>query len=355
MSTVIAHDYLTQRGGAERVALTLAEGFSAKEIVTSAYVPSQTFPGFSSFAIRESTHLGLKIFKSDPRRALPFLAPAWDAMNPVSADVVICSTAGWSHGVPVADGTRKVVYCHNPARWLYQTDDFLQDQGFIARAGLAVLRDGLRRWDEQAVRSADAYIVNSTAVADRVRRVYNLDPTVIHPPVSVDVSADRDPDEKLNPGFFLSVGRARGYKGVSRLIDAFARTPLKQLVIVGTEHQPTFPSNVVGLGRVSESRLRWLYANACALISVSREDFGLTPIEANAFGTPSLLLRAGGFLDSTDVGVSGLFIQDEGRSSIIRAIEAFPEYWDATAVMAHAQKFSIERFVSQVADVVRDA
>jgi len=54
LNVVVAHDYLTSRGGAERVVLALARGFGASRIVTSLYEPKPTFEGLSEFPVQAS-------------------------------------------------------------------------------------------------------------------------------------------------------------------------------------------------------------------------------------------------------------------------------------------------------------
>lgn len=351
---VVAHDYLTQRGGAERVALALAEGFSARRVVTSAYAPAQTFDGFAAFDVTTSRHPMVRMLRRDPRRALPFLASAWTHMRPVQADVLICSSSGWAHALGRTPGTAKIVYCHNPARWLYQRDDYTSGTGAGVRAALAALTPSLTRWDRRAAASADAYVANSTSVAARIRRVYGIDAHVVHPPVSVDVDGPRDAVPGLAPGYFLTVGRARGYKGTQTLVNAFAGMPHHRLVIVGTAPDPSHPTNVTALGRVTEAQLRWLYAGARALVSVSHEDFGLTPVEAGAFGTPALVLRAGGFLDTTTEGVSGAFIDGESVDAVRRAVHDFPDTWDADAVRASARRFAPAEFIRRIRRIARN-
>ena len=127
---------------------------------------------------------------------------------------------------------------------------------------------------------------------------------------------------------------------------------MRRLVVVGLTPTDDLPSNVTAVGPVSEAELRWLYANARALVSVSKEDFGLTPLEAGAFGTPALLLRAGGFLDSTQEGVSGLFVDDDDVATIVRAIADFPDDWDADAVRANAARFAPAVFAERLSEAV---
>jgi glycosyltransferase involved in cell wall biosynthesis len=351
-SVVVAHDYLTQRGGAERVALELASRLDAARVVTSVYRGSRTFAGFADFEVVESPSRLVRALGEDPRRALPFLAPAWSEMAPIEADVVVCSSSGWAHGAPVASGTRKIVYCHNPARWLYQADDYLQGRGPASRAAIRVLGPRLRRWDQRAAASADVYVANSTSVARRIREVYGREAEVVHPPVSLDVEAPQRAVDGLDPGFFLTIARTRGYKGTKVLCDAFARLPEERLVIVGMPADAALPPNVRALGVVDDEVIRWLYANARALVSVSREDFGLTPIEANAFGTPSLVLRAGGFLDTTLAGQSGEFIDDGSVDSVLGAVRRFPHDWDRAAVAATAERFSAKSFGDRMREIV---
>lgn len=349
---VLAHDYLTQRGGAERVALELTNTLDVDYLVTSLYSPDQTFPEFRNIDVRVSFLDRIGAFRRDPRLALPLLAAAWSTRRPIDAEVVVCSSSGWAHGVPVTPGTRKIVYCHNPARWLYQPEDYLVGQPESVRMVAKLLRPMLLNWDQRAAASTDVYIANSTSVAERIRRFYGRNPEVLFPPVSVDILGQSEPVPGVEVPFFLTVGRARGYKGTQILAEAFRRLPEHRLLVVGTSTLVDRPANVRTLGFVSDAQLRWLYANARALISVSREDFGLTPIEANAFGTPVLLLRAGGFLDSTDEGVSGLFIDESSIESVVAAVSTFPKLWDRNAIRRHATRFSPENFGKRILAIV---
>lgn len=346
----LAHDYLTQQGGAERVALELAQALRPRLIFTSVYCPEQTFSGFSSHPVATTPLQRSKRARHDPRAFLPLLALAWRTFDPLPQNsVVVCSSSGWSHSIRTRG--RKVVYCHNPARWLYQPDDYFGQKLRPLKPILKPLLALLRRWDRRHAQTADIYLANSTSVALRIKSAYEIDPQVVFPPVAVDTSAPRAAVPGLESGYFLTVGRGRGYKGVGPLIEAFRQLPSERLVIVGGDARTTAP-NITALGRVSEDALRWLYENAAALVSVSHEDFGLTPIEANAFGTPTLLLRAGGFLDSTVEGRSGLFIETDDPSSIKRAVENFPRRWDRTAVTENARRFSREAFREAVLQVV---
>ena len=87
---------------------------------------------------------------------------------------------------------------------------------------------------------------------------------------------------------------------------------------------------------VSDDELRWAYAHCTALLAPSLEDFGLTPLEAGAFGKPTLALRGGGYLDTIDEGVTGDFFARAEAADIARAVVANRTVgWDAEAIVRH--------------------
>src|SRR5436189_353008 len=119
MRIALVHDYLTQRGGAERVVLSLTRAFPDAPLYTSLYDPAGTFREFADVDVRPLALNAIATLRQRHRLALPLLAAAFSRLE-VPADVVVCSSSGWAHGAQVEG--RKVVYCHTPARWLYQPD-----------------------------------------------------------------------------------------------------------------------------------------------------------------------------------------------------------------------------------------
>jgi glycosyltransferase involved in cell wall biosynthesis len=348
MKIAFAHDYLTQRGGAERFALAMMKLYPDAPLYTSVYRPRDTFEEFFGRDIRTSFIQRLPI-GGGMGKVAPLLPAAWNGLQ-TNADVVVASSSGWAHSIEVQPGAKKIVYCHNPARWLYQADEYFENS--MHRTATAPLRMALVCWDRRHAKSADLYLANSSVVAGRITRVYGIPSIVVHPPVMLDVDAEQDPDLTIQEGYWLTVARARGYKNTSILVDSMSYRRNEQLVVVGSppDEEPT-PRNVIWTGNVGDARLRWLYANARALVSVSSEDFGLTPLEANAFGTPSLLLRAGGFLDTLDEGVSGIGIDAPTVDAVVAAMKAFPDF-DSAPVVAHAAKFSMASFKENMDSLV---
>lgn len=349
---VIAHDYLTQRGGAERVVLALSDAFPDARIQTSVYWEHGTYPAFASRDVRSSFLSGIPAVRSDPRKALPVLASVWSRTVIDDADVVICSSSGWAHGVTTS--AKKIVYCHNPARWLYQPDDYLKDRGLLTRKALAAARPSLQRWDRSKSASAQLYLANSSIVARRIARVYQREARVVHPPVALP-PARPEPVPGLEPGFLMTVGRPRGYKNTDVVAQAVASLPGERLVVVGGLPPGHWPDRVVGLDAVSDAQLRWLYSSATAVIACAHEDFGLTPIEAYASGTPALVLRAGGYLDTTVPGLTGEYVDDLDPRSVAAGIRRLRAgTYDPSAIREHAGRFSQAAFARTMQQIVAE-
>ncbi|GAA2493524.1 hypothetical protein GCM10009858_34400 [Terrabacter carboxydivorans] len=358
----IAHDYLTQRGGAERVVLALHRAFPDAAIHTTLYDPDGTYPEFRDARIVVSPINRIGPLRREHRAALPLLPYAVSRL-PVDADVVVASSSGWAHGVPATG--RKLVYCHAPARWLYQADAYLGDEaGSSAKArALGLLSGWLRRWDRRAAASADRYLANSTVVRERIGTAYGIDAEVLAPPYGIDPSDPQEPvtalEDWADDGYLLVVSRLLPYKNVDVAVEAVRGLP-ERLVVVGSgpleaRLRATAPDNVRIVTGLTDAELRWTYAHARTLLAASLEDFGLTPLEAAAFGVPTLALHAGGYLDTIDEGVNGSFFEEPTVSAVRAAVVAARDRaWDAEAIRAHADQFSEARFHERIRAAVAE-
>lgn len=354
MRIILAHDYLTQRGGAERVALELARQFPKAPLLTSFYSPGGTYSGFDDIDVRPSALSRVAILRNDPRLAFPVLALLFSARR-APPGVVLASSSGWAHGLRTRGP--KVVYCHNPARWLYQPADYFAGLPRQFRSLLGLALAPMRIWDRRAARSAAAYLANSTAVAARIADAYGIEARVVHPPSGLHPGDPQDPLPGIDPGFFLTIGRRRGYKN-SRVVCEAAEACGARLIVVGglPERDEPWPDHVVGVCDLKDASLRWLYENCRAVIAVSHEDFGLTPVEGFAFGKPSIVLRGGGYLDSCVEGVTGTFVDAADSVELASVIMAFDEHaFSAEAIRRHALNFTPDSFGKQVLEVLEAA
>jgi glycosyltransferase involved in cell wall biosynthesis len=289
---VLAHDYLVQVGGAERVVADWAVGFGAHTVVTLAYRPETTFEAFHGLDVRPSIPRALS---GQVERMLPAL-PAIAARTPVTGgDVALASSSGWAHRFRFE--IPHVVYVHSPARWLYAADDYRLRLSAFRRAGLALSTPILRRGDVEAMRRARTVIANSAVTQERIRAAYGMESTVVHPPVEPVSTEAAAPARDLPEAFAVVVARDRGYKNVPLAVAAAAEAGLSIVVVgVGSETMDDPTSGVLGLGRVSDAELAWVYRHAAVVVGAGREDFGLTVLEAALEGTPAATVAAGGYL-----------------------------------------------------------
>ncbi|ROR66246.1 glycosyltransferase [Agrococcus jenensis] len=349
----IAHDYLTQRGGAEKVVLALHRAFPEASVHTTLYEPSETYPEFTGVDVRAGTLNRIKLFRKRHRLALPFLPGAAQRIR-VDAQHTIVSSSGWAHGFQ-ASGS-KIVYCHSPARWLYHADAYLGKSRFGPRAvALALLRAGLKRWDRKQALSATTYFANSTVVQQRIRDAYGIDAEVLPAPHSVDIHAVQEAVDiaPLGQPFYLCISRLLTYKNVDAVVAAFNELRLPLVVVGSGPEQRRIAAmagpTIVMREALSDAQMRWLYDRCRAVVSASYEDFGLTPIEAASFGKPAVVLRWGGFLDTIKEGETGEYFDAPEPDAIVDAVNRFQSReWDPEAIKEHAALFSEHRFAERL-------
>ena len=353
----LVHDYLTQRGGAERVVLSMLRAFPSAPLHTSLFDPEGTFPEFSGADVRALRINRIAAFRRNHRLALPLLARAYSGLV-VDAPVVLCSSTGWAHGAGATG--RKIVYCHNPARWLYQSDQYLgAEPDRLRRTAVRVMAKPLIRWDRRAAHSAHRYLVNSTIVRQRVQDTYGIEAEVLHPPPAYSVDHPQEPVD-LDGGYWLTVSRLLPYKNVDRIIRAFESLPGERLVVVGRgpDHdrlQEMAPANVSLLGGVSDNQLAWIYAHCQGLVTASYEDFGLTPLEANVYGKPVVALAWGGHLDTVEDGLNGVRFDHPEPELIAQAVRrAVATGWSVDDIQRHAARFSETAFIKRLRQVVAE-
>lgn len=354
----IAHDYLTQRGGAEKVVLSMSKAFPDAPIYTLLYDPEGTYPEFADRDIRVSPLNRVSAFRKHHRAALPVLPFAASAMF-VDADVVVTSSSGWAHGFRT-NGV-KLVHCHTPAHWLYAREHYLKPDGdLLKRAALKVGSPLLKSWDRRAASSVDRYLAVSTAIKHRIRDAYGIDADVLPSPIAMKPHTASEPVPELQDWatdggapFYLCVSRLMAYKNVDAVVGAFADTD-RRLVVVGhgpeaTRIERMKTPNVRMLSALTDGQMAWLYQSCRALIAASYEDFGLTPIEAAVSGRPAVVLRWGGFLDTVIEGTTGMFFDRSAADSIAEALDRFEACeFDPDKLRSHAQRFTEQRYAESL-------
>jgi glycosyltransferase involved in cell wall biosynthesis len=340
-TVALAHDYLNQRGGAERVALELTRLFPGAPLYTSLYRPASTFDEFRTVDVRTS-YLDRLPVDAGFRNLLPLYPSAFRELSPVAADIVVASSSGWAHGLRVKSPGKLVVYCHNPARWLYG-EAYLGASSAKQNATLP-LRAWLQRWDRLAAGRAAAYVANSEATRTRVQTVYGIDSAVVPPPVEVHRFTPTPQGERL-----LVVSRLLPYKRVDIVVEAATRAGLG-LDVVGSGpaaadlRQRAGPT-VRFHGSVDDTEVTELMQSCRALCLPGVEDFGITPVEAQAAGKPVIAFARGGALETVEPGVSGVLFSDPTADGFLAAVrECEGIQFDHRGIAARAARFSPEAF-----------
>jgi glycosyltransferase involved in cell wall biosynthesis len=321
---VLAHDYLVQFGGAERVVAAWAAAFRPTAVYTLAYAADATFDDFRRLDVRASIPASLN---HQVERMLPLLPAIAGRTTAVGGDVALVSSSGWAHRFHYE--MPHIVYVHSPARWLYAADDYRLRLNAVRRAGLRASTPLLRHGDREAMRRARVVVANSIVTRDRVRAVYGIDAEVVNPPAEQVSATSRAPARRLPDRFALCVARDRGYKNVPLAVAASKVAGLPIVIAgAGSEQLDRPDEGVYGLGRVDDDELCWLYREAGVIVGAAREDFGLTIVEAALEGTPAAVVPAGGYLETVADGENGFHAAsptpEDLASAIRRAIEVDP-------------------------------
>ena len=354
MKVALIHDYLTEMGGAERVVLALTQIFPDAPLYTSVYDPGAC-PEFADRDVRTTFLQRLTRRKSVTKGLFPLFPAAFRRLDLSGFDLVISSSSGFAHHVRVPDSARHVCYCHNPPRFLWQPEDYFRGRRAV-RLLLSPALSQLRRLDLEAAQRVDAYIANSATVAARIQATYAREAEVIHPPV--DISRFEVTEERS--GRFLVVSRLLAYKRIDLAVDAATRFNLALDVIGDGPERRRLVRNagptVRFLGRCSNEVVRHALARCAALVLPGMEDFGLTPIEAQASGRPVVAFAAGGALETVRDGETGFLFSEQTPAALATAmrwaaahpleaerLRAAAGYFDTAAFRARFESFLATR------------
>lgn len=357
IDVAIVHDHIVQRGGGDRIMLHIAGAFPGAPIYTSFYRPEDSFPEFGAFDIRPAPVNRVSFMRNHHRAALPVF-PLIMASRKIPGDVVICSSSGWAHGARVEG--RKVVFFMAMAQWLYMSDTYVSPGHRAQQVALRAMRPALLRWDRWHGRRAERIIVMSRSSREIVRNSYGRDADIVPPMLGIDPPAHAEPIDGLEPGYFLCSGRVIPSKNVDKMVTAFAELPGERFVAVGEGPdieplQAIATPNVRFVGNRSDAELRWLYKNCKAVICAGIESYGLTPVEAAAYGRPTIALAAAGLLETVEDGVTGLQFDRPDPASIRAAVERFASTdLDPDALKALAARHAPEVFAATMQRIVRE-
>lgn len=364
LKVALAHDFLTDFGGAERVLKVLAEMFPEAPIYTLLY-DREKFPAWLEKREVRASFLQHwpRFLRRRKKWLLPFLPVAPETFNLRDFDLVISSSGAWSKGIVTRLDTIHIAYLHSPMRFAWDAHaGYLNDQkkGSAVRFCARSLLNYIRLWDRSAADRPEHLVVNSQYTRERIRKYYGRDATVIYPPVSLretlrtDLSVAQPEDKKTankEKKYFLTVSRLSPYKRIEAIIEAFNKLELP-LLVVGTgvqeKHLRSIANNNIHFsGFQPDDKLPEIYAGARAFIFAATDDFGIAPVEAMLSGVPVLGVRQGGMKEIVRAGKDGEFFDAATPELIADCVRRFRENesgYDQELIRARAREFSEERF-----------
>jgi glycosyltransferase involved in cell wall biosynthesis len=345
------------RGG-EKVVEALCEIFPHADIYTLVVNPAVISASLRQHHITPSFIQKIPGAVRHYQALLPLYPMALEQFDLSGYDLVISSESGPAKGVLTRPETCHICYCHTPMRYLWDMyHDYRRDCGRLKQLAMVPLAHYLRQWDLASAARVDYFVANSNHVARRIAKHYRREATVVHPPVAVEdfICAEMTED------YYLMVGQLVSYKRPDLAVEAFTQSGRK-LVVIGEGPElkrlkKNAGPNVSFLGRQPFSVIREHYARCQAFIFPGEEDFGITPVEAQAAGRPVIAFRRGGALETVMENQTGLFFDEPTAASLNAAVDRFEsnaDDFDPARIREHSLSFSRKRFQREMETVIED-
>jgi len=301
----------------------------------------------------------LPFAKSKYRNYLPLFPLAIEQFDLSGYDVVLSSSHAVAKGVLTHSNQLHIAYIHTPIRYAWDLyHQYLRESG-LDRGLKGVLAKyflhKIRLWDAVSANRVDHYVANSRYIARRIEKIYGKPSDVIYPPVDVDKFTLREAKEE----FYLTASRMVPYKKVGLIVEAFSQTD-KKLVVVGdgpdmAKIKSKAGKNVELLGFADDKTMRDLMGRAKAFVFAAEEDFGITPVEAQACGTPVICFGRGGSRETVIDGESGLYFMEQNTKEMLAAVAKFEQNRDKfepVKIRENSLRFSRARFEAEIKSYV---
>lgn len=358
VNVALVHDYLNQRGGAERVFRHVADLYPSAPIYTSLFDRAVTGDIVDPARVRTSYLQGLPGSSRYFRFLAPLYPSAFERLDLSAYDTIVSTTTAWAKGVRFRKDATHVCYIHTVSRFAFAYDAYVGGLagGASGIVGMLVrpVVDRLVTWDRAAAARPTAFIANSHNVAARVKEYYGRESFVAHCPIDLERFA-------VGPGdgdYALVVSRLLPYKRIELAIRACAIVGRKLIIVGVGPAEAALKAEALGtqtefLGALSDASLRDVMGRANVVLLPGEEDYGLVPLEANASGRPVIAYGAGGALETIRPGITGEYFLEATAESLAAILGRFdPDRYDAAIVRKHAESFGAEPFKARFAEIV---
>lgn len=361
LRVALVHDWLTGMRGGEYVLEALIELFPQAELFTLLHVPSSVSEKISSLKIHTSWLSSVPQAKLLYRHFLPLMPSMIESFDLSGFDLVISSSHCVAKGVRKPPGSVHVSYVHAPMRYIWDRYEDYFGPGRASpwvRLAVQAVRGPLQRWDRESSSEArvDLLIANSRFIATQIRSAYGRDAAVVYPFADLSrFSAPRQPGQA-----YLMVGAFAPNKRVDMAIRVFNQLGL-DLNIIGSGQDEARLKKMAGptihfLGALSNLEIAHYYSICRAFIFPGLEDFGITPVEAMAAGSPVIAFGEGGALE-TVTGETGILFTPQTEEALASAVMKL-ERGDVNILHDHcrsqASQFSKARFQKEFLNHIED-
>lgn len=367
MKVAIVHDWLVTYAGAERVLEQMLELYPEADLFCVVDFLPENKRGFIKNKKTTTTFIqNLPKAKDKYRSYLPLMPIAIEQLDVSKYNLVISSSHAVAKGVMTGPDQVHISYVYSPIRYAWDLQhQYLQEAGIdkgIKSMIARLILHYIRMWDYRTANGVDYFIGDSEFIARRINKVYGRKADVIYPPV--DVTAFDFCEEKEN--FYLTASRMVPYKKMKLIVEAFNQMPEKKLIVIGDgpEFEKTravAKKNITIMGYQPFEVLKEKMQKAKAFVFAAEEDFGITPLEAQACGTPVIAYGKGGALETVrGVGIkdnpTGMFFKEQSIDSIVETVNNFEKYESISYIDCrnNAEKFGIEIFKTNFSRYVQE-
>jgi glycosyltransferase involved in cell wall biosynthesis len=349
VKVAVVHEWLVTYAGSERVLEQILQCFPAADVFCVIDFLPEAERGFLAGRSVKTTFVQrLPLARRRYRVYLPLMTLAIEQLDLSAYDLVISNSHAVAKGIISGPDQLHICVCHSPIRYAWDLQhQYLCDGGLKTGIKSWIARwvlHKVRMWDIRAAAGVDKFCAISHFIARRIEKAYRRDSVVIYPPVDVAAFVEGGPKED----FYLAVSRMVPYKRMPMIVEAFAAMPDKRLIMIGDGPElerckAMAPPNVQVLGWQPFDALRDYMQRAAAFIFAAEEDFGITPLEAQACGTPVIAFGKGAVLETIRPlhmdKPTGLFFSEQ-TSAVMRFA---PERYRAELFELISQEY--ERFI----------
>ncbi len=359
IKVALVHDWLNGMRGGEKCLEVLCELFPDADLYTLIHDKGKLSKIIESKKITSSFIQKMPFGLKKYRYYLPLFPLAIEQFNLNDYDLIVSSSHCVAKGAKHNDSVYHISYVHTPMRYVWDQFEvyFKQPQtSLLVRIGAEATRSYLKRWDIKTSKRVNTFICNSHNIRRKIRDYYNRESQVIHPPV--DLSFFKPGGEK--DSFYLLVGAFAPNKRVDLAVKAFNTLKLPLKIAGGGQDEAYCRSiakeNIEFYGTLSNKKLLELYQKARALVFPGEDDFGITPLEAQACNTPVIAYASGGALE-TVTDQTGIFFTEQKEEALCAAVQKMERIWknfSEETFNEHTKLFRREKYKEKMAKAIQN-